>query len=92
MYNPRAMVRTLGCSKVYHVSVLFEHVDFLNRLDGLDIHLLQRCLQFLVVCAGGFVDLFGLSPRCTFASVGTISSITSFEFVNWIRRKRKTRM
>ena len=33
--------RTFGCREVYHVPILFEHVDFLDGLDGLHIELLQ---------------------------------------------------
>lgn len=43
---------TLGGSEVNHVAVALEHVDLLNRLDGLDVELLERLLQLLVVGAG----------------------------------------
>ena len=55
---------------MYHVAVLFEHVDLLNRLDRLHVKFLERGLQLLVVCAGGLVDLFDFSPGGAFASVG----------------------
>ena len=50
------------------VSVLLEHVDFLNGLDGLDVHLLECGLEFLVVRGGGLVDALGLAAGSTFAS------------------------
>lgn len=43
---------TLGGGEVNHVAVALEHVDLLNRLDGLDVQLLQGLLQLLVVGAG----------------------------------------
>lgn len=62
-----------------NVAVFLEHVDFLNRLDGLDVQLLQRGLQLLVVCARRLVHLFRFSPRRAFASVceqrGSVSSV-----------------
>lgn len=68
--------RTLGVGEVNDVSVLLEHVDFLNGLDGLDVHLLECSLEFLVVRGGGLVDALGLAARGTFASVQiSISSI-----------------
>ena len=51
------------------VSVALEHVDLLDSLDGLDIELLERCLQLLVVGASSLVNLLNLAPRGTFASV-----------------------
>ena len=35
------------------IPVFFEHVHFLDGLDGLDVHLLEGGLQLLVVDAGG---------------------------------------
>lgn len=52
-----------------HIAVFFEHVDLLNCLNRLDIELLQRGLELLVVCAGRFVDFLHFSPGCAFASV-----------------------
>lgn len=42
---------TLGRSEVDNIAVLLEHVDLLDGLDGLDVQLLQRRLQLLVICA-----------------------------------------
>ena len=50
------------------VAVLFEHVDFFDCLDGLDVELFEGGLQFFVVGAGGFVDFFYFSSGGTFAS------------------------
>ncbi len=55
---------------MYHVSILFEHVDLFNRLDRLHVQFLERGLQFFVVGAGGFVDFFCFSSGGAFASVG----------------------
>ena len=52
-----------------HVAVFLEHVDLFNGLDWLYIELFQRRLEFLVVCAGRFVDFLYFSPWCTFAAV-----------------------
>lgn len=43
---------TLGRREVDDVPVLLEHVDLLNGLDGLDVQLLQRRLELLVIGAG----------------------------------------
>jgi hypothetical protein len=64
---------TLRGSKVDHVAILLEHVDFLDRLDGLHVHLLQRRLQLLVVGGGGLVDALGLAAGSTLASVVDLS-------------------
>ena len=50
------------------IAILLEHVDLLNGLDRLDIELLQRGLQLLVVGAGGLVHFLDFSPWCTFPS------------------------
>ena len=58
-----------------HIAVLLEHVDLLDCLDGLHVHLLQRGLQFLVVGAGALVHFFRLAARSAFASVYTCSLV-----------------
>jgi hypothetical protein len=45
---------------VNDVAILLEHVDLLDGLDWLDVQLLQRSLQLLVVGTGGLVDLLRL--------------------------------
>ena len=60
---------TSGSTKVDDVAVFLEHVDLLNGLDGLDVHLLQGGLELLVVGAGGLVDLLDLAAGSTLASV-----------------------
>jgi hypothetical protein len=67
---------TLGCGEVDDVAVALEHVDLLNSLDGLDIQLLERSLELLVVGAGVPVDLLDLSARSTLAS----ASLSQLEF------------
>lgn len=44
-----------------NVAILLEHVDLLNRLDWLDVHLLQSSLQLLVIGSGGLVDFLHLA-------------------------------
>jgi hypothetical protein len=51
------------------VAVLLEHVDLLNSLDGLDVHLLEGGLQLLVVGAGVAGNLLDLAAGGTLASV-----------------------
>ena len=52
------------------VAVVLEHVDLLDGLDGLHVHLLQRGLQLLVVGARTLVRFLGeLAAGGAFASV-----------------------
>lgn len=51
------------------VSVFLEHVDLLDRLDGLDVEFFERGLQLLVIGARGFVHFLRLAARRAFASV-----------------------
>lgn len=51
------------------VAVLLEHVNLLDSLDGLNVHLLQGGLELLVVGAGRLVDSLGLAAGGTLASV-----------------------
>lgn len=41
--------RTLWCSEVDDVSVRLEHVDLLDGLDWLDVHLLENGLELLLI-------------------------------------------
>ena len=59
---------TFGCREVDDITIRLEHVDLLDGLDRLHVHLLQCRLQLLVVRAGALVDLLYLSPRCALAS------------------------
>lgn len=54
---------------MYNIAVAFEHVDFFDSLDRLDVHLLKRGLQLLVIGTGTFVDLLDFSPRGAFTTV-----------------------
>ena len=47
--------------EVDDITVRLEHVHLLDGLDGLDVELLQRGLQLLLVGAAGLVDLLDLS-------------------------------
>ena len=55
------------------VSVAIEHVDLLNGLDGLDVELLQRGLELLVVGTSGPVDLLDLPAGSTLAAIYRVS-------------------
>lgn len=60
---------TLWCGEVDDVAVRLEHVDLLNGLDGLDVHLLEGGLKLLVVDTRGLVDLLEVSSGSTLATV-----------------------
>jgi hypothetical protein len=60
------------------VSVSLEHVDLLNSLDGLDIELLERCLQLLVVHPRALVYLLDLSSRCALSTIAGMSAFLCF--------------
>jgi len=79
---------TLWCREVNDVAVTLEHVDLLNARDGLDVHLLESRLQFLVVGTGGLVDLLDLSSGSTLA---TSSSISIYRSSYRVVRRRKPR-
>jgi hypothetical protein len=51
------------------VSVLLEHVDLLDGLNGLDVHLLEGSLELLVIGAGGLVDLLDLAAGSTLSTI-----------------------
>jgi hypothetical protein len=60
------------------VSVSLEHVDLLNSLDGLDIELLERRLQLLVIHPRALVYLLDLSPRRALSTVAGLSAFLYF--------------
>jgi hypothetical protein len=66
------------------VSVLLEHVDLLDGLDGLDVHLLQGGLELLVVGTGGLVDLLDLAAGSTLSSVDEISRSLGLSIVDGV--------
>lgn len=65
----RERVNTAGVGEVDDVAVLLEHVDLLDALDGLDVHLLEGGLQLLVVGTAVADDLLDLAAGGTLASV-----------------------
>jgi len=65
-------IPTSGSTEVDNVAILLEHVDLLDGLNGLDIHLLEGGLELLVVGAGALVDLLDLAAGSTLASVGSL--------------------
>lgn len=56
------------------VSVRLEHVDLLNGLDRLNIQLLERSLQLLVINSSGFVCLLDLSSWCALSAIDRLIS------------------
>ena len=66
----RLVVCTFRRGEVDDVAVRLEHVDLLDCLNGLDVHLLESGLQLLVVGASALVDLLDLPSR------GALSSVT----------------
>lgn len=67
---------TFWCSEVNDLTVLFEHIDLLNCLNGLHIQLLQGALQLLVICAGTLVRLLDLATRRPFSSDSDSGSLS----------------
>lgn len=65
-------IPTSGSTKVDNVAILLEHVDLLNGLDGLDVHLLEGGLELLVIGTGVLVDLLDLAAGSTLASVESL--------------------
>lgn len=51
------------------ISVLLEHVDLLNGLDRLDVELLQRGLELLVIGARAGRRPLNLTPGSTLATI-----------------------
>jgi len=64
------------------VAVLLEHVDLLDGLDRLDVHLLEGGLQLLVIGAGVAGHLLDLAAGSALASVERI------QLVEFVRRGR----
>jgi len=58
------------------LTIFFKHVDFFNRLDGLNIQLLQGALQFLVIRTGALVCLFDFSTWGSFSADSDDSSLS----------------
>ena len=56
------------------VSVSLEHVDLLDSLNGLDIELLERRLQLLVIHPRALVHLLDLSSWCALSTVAHLSA------------------
>lgn len=56
------------------IAISLEHVDFFNSLDGLDIELLERCLQLLIIHSRALVDLLDLSSRCALSTIARLSA------------------
>lgn len=50
------------------VSIRLEHVDLLNGLNWLHVHLLEHSLELLVIGTRALVDLLDLSSRGSLAA------------------------
>lgn len=76
------------------VAVLLEHVDLLNSLDRLDVHLLESGLELLVVGGGGLVNALGLAAGSTLSSnmvlVFAVSHVAIDFLMYQMDRLRKT--
>jgi hypothetical protein len=74
------------------VSISLEHVDLLNSLNWLNIELLERCLQLLVIHSRALVDLLDLSSRCALSAVPRLSAfldlVPSLPIVSICRYRR----
>ena len=77
------------------VSISLKHVDLLNSLDWLNIELLERCLQLLVIHSRTLVDLLDLSSRCALSTVASLSAfldpVPSLPIVSIYRYRRSCR-
>jgi hypothetical protein len=60
---------------VDHISVLLEHVHFVDCLDGLNIKFLECALQFLVVSSRSLRSSLDLSSRGPSAAGGELAAI-----------------
>lgn len=69
----RGELHTLWRREVDNVAVRLEHVDFLDGLDWLDVHLLEGGLELLVVGARVSNHLFHLSSGGTLAAIAQLS-------------------
>lgn len=69
----RGELHTLWRREVDNVAVRLEHVDFLDGLDWLDIHLLEGGLELLVVGARVSNHLLDLSSGSTLAAIAQLS-------------------
>ena len=78
LFEERGEKLTLWIGEMDDIAIFLEHIDLLNGLDGLDVQLLEGGLEFLVVGAGGFVDLLDFSSRCAFTPV--IDSLFSIDY------------
>ena len=56
------------------VAIGLEHVDLLDSLNRLDIELLERRLQLLVVHTRALMYLLDLSSRCALSTVAHLSA------------------
>ena len=74
------------------VAVRLEHVDLLDGLDVLHVHLLERGLQLLVVRAAALMNLLHLPSGCALAAANFesvyILLFSSFCHLHWLFRRR----
>ena len=77
----KCFLLTFRSREVDHVAIRLEHVDLLNRLDRLHVHLLERRLQLLVVGTRVLMNLLDLSPGSTLATANLSEFHHLFEIV-----------
>lgn len=89
MYEIEITRLTFGCREVQDIAVLPEHVDFLNTRNGLDVQLLQRSLELLVILSTGRFrfphDLAAHSPLSTYLTARNLSLRFLAQFLREIR-------
>lgn len=64
---------TLGLLEVQNVAILFEHVNLVKASDGLDVELLEGCLELLVLPSGSLWFCCHLAPGSPLAACGVWS-------------------
>lgn len=75
------MKHTLWCGEVDDVSVRLEHVDLLNGLNWLDVHLLENGLELLLINAR--VLWLGLDLASWGSLSARIPSLSASHPSNW---------
>ena len=74
-----------------NIPILLEHIHLLNRLDWLDVELLERGLQFFVVGAGGLMDFLLFPAWGAFPSMCQESVSLLFFWGRYVLLKNVTR-
>lgn len=64
------------------VSILLEHINLLDGLDRLNIQLLKRRMELLVIGSSGLMDLLDFSSWSSLSSIYPQSAIGSKTFTD----------